>query len=213
MILFPVRRNALVKHVRYIPDHIRGDLDSLRPEVGEWYADHGTTVTRVDDQDTTDFQKCLAIIEEVEAGRGEKHEIIVLGALSGRFDHTMASIHTLFLVPEPRMMYLVSGESIAFLLRPGLHRIECYRSLEGPTCGLIPIGVSVAKVVTKGLKWDVDKSMPLSFGKLVSTSNAFADGIGDVAVVGIETDAPVIWTAEGQLFGPVHLFRWYEGTD
>ena len=44
--------------------------------------------------------------------------------------------------------------------------------------------------------WSLDESMPLSFGGLVSTSNAFSEGVGDVAIVNIKTDAPIVWTVE-----------------
>ncbi|TPX64556.1 thiamine diphosphokinase [Spizellomyces sp. 'palustris'] len=216
---------------RYIPDYICGDFDSIDTAVKDWYAAKGTIIDHSKDQDTTDFQKCLMILNNVyeptpqndtpppetstlsrllfphclspalvsaesSPPSSSKYEVVVLGALSGRFDHIMSSIHTLFMVAPERKVYLVSSESVAFLLRPGMHDIRCNKEIEGPTCGLIPIGVTTARVVTQGLKWNVDQSTPLSFCSLVSTSNAFAEDSGNEPVVHVETDAPVVWTVE-----------------
>jgi len=40
----------------------------------------------------------------------------VLGALNGRFDHTISNVSTLYKVPLNKHVYLVSNESIVFLL-------------------------------------------------------------------------------------------------
>ncbi|KAJ3181998.1 cAMP-dependent protein kinase subunit [Geranomyces variabilis] len=203
---------------RHIPEYICGDFDSLRADVRDWYSAQGTELVHLPSQYSTDLQKCLQVFRD----KFEQHspandainlpissrppptskslsDVVILGALSGRFDHVMASIHAVFTAEATRKVYLVSGESVALLLRPGVHEITCVRSLEGPTCGLIPIGVSVAHVITKGLKWDVDHSMPLSFGTLVSTSNAFVENNDETVVVRVKTDAPVLWTVEVDL--------------
>ena len=62
---------------------------------------------------------------------------------------------------------------------------------EGPTCGLIPIGSKCDKVVTSGFKWDLDGSIPLEFGGLVSTSNHLSE-----PVVTVEASNPLVFTAE-----------------
>ncbi|KAJ3125047.1 hypothetical protein HK101_006003, partial [Irineochytrium annulatum] len=207
-----------------LPDLILGDLDSIRPDVRAFYESRGVPVTSDGDQDSTDFGKCVAHVRSLEGGgappsvvhdhaaapsadddvrRRTMHELIVLGALGGRLDQTMHSIHMLYKMEIERKVHLVSNESVAVLLRgPGVrHRVRCRRSHDGPTCGLLPIGVEEAKVVTKGLKWDLDGSRISSFKSLVSSSNAFADAEGDVADVLITTDKPIVWTVECSL-GP-----------
>ncbi|KAI9350596.1 thiamine pyrophosphokinase [Zopfochytrium polystomum] len=230
----------------FLPDEILGDLDSLRLDVREFYEKQNVPVTRIRDQDSTDFGKCVRRIREIEAGSaaaaippssvssptptlavhqssrpgsleprlppGTLHDLVVLGSLGGRFDHTMASIHSAFQIDSRRHVYLVSNDSIAMLLRPGSkHVIRCNLDVEGPTCGIIPFGCAVALVRTTGLKWNLDHSMPLSFGTLVSTSNAFADQLGTqkprrMATVEVETNEPVVWTVECVL-GPKPTIR------
>ncbi|KAJ3153683.1 cAMP-dependent protein kinase subunit [Geranomyces michiganensis] len=195
---------------RFIPEFICGDFDSLRDSVRKWYGDQGTELVYRPDQYSTDLQKCLQVFRENSEQPPPAitadtlppplpSDVVILGALSGRFDHVMASVHAVFMAEAARKVYLMSGESVALLLRPGAHEITCKKSLEGPTCGLIPIGVNVAHLVTEGLKWDIDHSMPLSFGTLVSTSNAFAENASETVIVRVKTDAPILWTVEVNL--------------
>ncbi|KAK9710844.1 thiamine pyrophosphokinase, variant 2 [Basidiobolus ranarum] len=53
----------------YIPDYITGDFDSLRPEVKEFYEKKGVIIQKNEDQDSTDFTKCVNIIREKEKER------------------------------------------------------------------------------------------------------------------------------------------------
>jgi len=62
---------------------------------------------------------------------------------------------------------------------------------EGPTCGLIPIGCLCEGVETEGFKWNLDGSVPLEFGGLVSTSNRAED-----SVLVIRCQKPLVFTAE-----------------
>jgi thiamine pyrophosphokinase len=48
-----------------MPSVIKGDLDSIRPEVLRYYKDHGVPVIDSSaDQDTTDLTKCIAFVEK-----------------------------------------------------------------------------------------------------------------------------------------------------
>lgn len=57
-------------------------------------------------------------------------------------------------------------------------------------CALIPIAGAAPHVRTSGLKWDLD-GRELAFGRLISTSNAFAGG-GDRRVT-IESTHPLLF--------------------
>uniref|UniRef100_A0A0E0DQM6 thiamine diphosphokinase n=1 Tax=Oryza meridionalis TaxID=40149 RepID=A0A0E0DQM6_9ORYZ len=80
---------------RYKPDVIKGDLDSVRPEVKEYYSNMGTQIVdESHDQDTTDLHKCVAFITENSAIPNKSNLcILALGALGGRFDHEMGNIN------------------------------------------------------------------------------------------------------------------------
>uniref|UniRef100_A0A452YYH9 Thiamin pyrophosphokinase catalytic domain-containing protein n=1 Tax=Aegilops tauschii subsp. strangulata TaxID=200361 RepID=A0A452YYH9_AEGTS len=54
---------------RYKPDVIKGDMDSVRPEVKEYYSNLGTKIAdQSHDQDTTDLHKCVAFITDNSPG-------------------------------------------------------------------------------------------------------------------------------------------------
>lgn len=176
----------------YIPELIQGDLDSLSQTTHQYYLSKGSQIVRDACQDTTDFMKCLSN-QRVQDSTGD---VYVLGALSGRFDHTMASLNVLFLY-SPRKILLVSEQSIVFLLNPGENIIECNQEIEGPACGLFPL-TGEARVTTTGLKWNLNVETPMRFGGLISTSNGFeneksVDGRCKITVV---NDIPILWTCQ-----------------
>ena len=85
----------------------------------------------------------------------------------------------------------VSPSSSAEEEEEGNHQRTICRVGEGPTCGLIPIVGRCERVVTTGLRWNLDGSVPLEFGGLVSSSNRVVDDL-----VTVETSSPMLFTAE-----------------
>uniref|UniRef100_A0A0D9WFQ7 Thiamine pyrophosphokinase n=1 Tax=Leersia perrieri TaxID=77586 RepID=A0A0D9WFQ7_9ORYZ len=174
---------------RYKPDVIKGDLDSIRPEVKEYYSNMGTQIVdESHDQDTTDLHKCITFVTEKLAIPNRSNLcILVLGALGGRFDHEMGNINVLHLFPTNRII-LLSDDCLIFLLpRTHTHNIHI-ESIEGPHCGLIPIGAPSTTTTTTGLRWNLDDTS-MSFGGLISTSN-----IVEEESVTINSDSDLIWT-------------------
>uniref|UniRef100_A0ACD5TGJ8 Uncharacterized protein n=1 Tax=Avena sativa TaxID=4498 RepID=A0ACD5TGJ8_AVESA len=175
---------------RYKPDVIKGDMDSVRPEVKEYYSNLGTKIVdQSHDQDTTDLHKCIAfIIENSPTADKSNICILVLGALGGRFDHEMGNINVLHLFPSIRIV-LLSDDCLIFLLpRTHTHNIHIEQSVEGPHCGLIPIGTPSTCTKTTGLRWNLDNT-GMSYGGLISTSN-----IVDEEQVTVTSDSDLIWT-------------------
>ncbi|KAL1924177.1 uncharacterized protein VTP21DRAFT_7212 [Calcarisporiella thermophila] len=180
---------------RFIPEYIHGDLDSIRQEVRAYYEERGANVKRIEDQDSTDFMKCIELVDSLEEEShnklgAHKHDIVGLGGLGGRFDQSIHSIHLLHRMQTKRRIYLISHENVTFLLNEGKNEIYLDQQVEGPTCGILPIGVSSARLTTSGLKWNLQNDIT-SFGSMVSTSNQL-----DSDVVTIECDEPLVWTVE-----------------
>uniref|UniRef100_A0A452YYI3 Thiamine pyrophosphokinase n=3 Tax=Aegilops tauschii subsp. strangulata TaxID=200361 RepID=A0A452YYI3_AEGTS len=200
---------------RYKPDVIKGDMDSVRPEVKEYYSNLGTKIAdQSHDQDTTDLHKCVAFITDNSPGSDKSNLcILVLGALGGRFDHEMGNINVLHLFPNIKIV-LLSDDCLIFLLpRTHTHSIHIERSVEGPHCGLIPVGTPSTSTTTTGLRWNLGKCFTwsiscgviqqqlmfqcifssdnthMSFGGLISTSN-----IVDEDQVMVTSDSDLIWT-------------------
>ncbi|KAK3835995.1 MAG: thiamine pyrophosphokinase [Linnemannia elongata] len=203
---------------KFLPDYVRGDLDSLRDSVKNYYQSKGVPVERIDEQNSTDFMKCVELVrardpsppsltttagptapaitsealgqKTLEERHAKNLGIIALGGTGGRFDQSMSSIHHLYILNQERQATLVSDESIIILLSAGTHEITCNLDIEGPTCGIIPVGSTEAILTTTGLKWDVE-DWTTRFGTQISTSNALVG-----SKVTIKTNAPVVWTTE-----------------
>jgi thiamine pyrophosphokinase len=180
----------------YIPDIIIGDLDSITTDVIDFYNSKSVTILQDNNQNKNDFQKCVS-----HKCITPKQTIFVLGGLSGRLDHIMASLDILLQYSHLNII-CTSLDSLAICLQPGAHEIHV-DSFQGPTCGFFPLhGIAICS--TKGLQWNVDDTMPLQFGGLVSTSNkfdpsSFNETLG-CFVLHIETNIPIIWTTELQHF-------------
>ena len=50
------------ERTKYKPQVIVGDLDSMRPDVRQFYERIGTTIIKVEDEDNTDFEKSIMYI-------------------------------------------------------------------------------------------------------------------------------------------------------
>mmetsp|Transcript_17839 Transcript_17839/g.29321 ORF Transcript_17839/g.29321 Transcript_17839/m.29321 type:complete len:111 (-) Transcript_17839:247-579(-) len=101
----------------------------------------------------------------------------------------MANIHVGYANCSSRNIVFLSEDSLATVIPAGIHEIQCCLEAEGPICGVVPIGQECTRIFTKGLKWNLDGTRPLSFGKFISTSNEFHG-----SSVFMNNSHPVLWT-------------------
>ncbi|KAH7464796.1 hypothetical protein PRIC1_005594 [Phytophthora ramorum] len=183
------------------PNYIKGDLDSLRDDVREFFSAKGTTVLRDPDQNTNDLDKCLQLIHQVQEehcktkGTDERFSVMIFGAMGGRFDQEMQNVNALFRWKDKfQQMVLLSDETTARLLVPDVrHVITPNFHFEARTCGLIPVAGLCKEATTSGLKWNLSPGMETGFGGLISSSNHVDDASEQVEVV---SSHPFIWTTE-----------------
>ncbi|KAL7271324.1 thiamine pyrophosphokinase [Rhizina undulata] len=202
------------ERTEYIPNCIKGDLDSIRTDVRSFYAANGVEIIKNPDQNSTDFGKCLVYIAENDLqpifketssrnwawNSSEKISVeypklivVAWGGFGGRVDQSFHSVHVLFVaageVGRLRQIYVVSDESITFLLQDGVNIIHTPQTAVGPTCGIIPVA-GPAIISTKGFEWNL-MDAETRFGGLVSTSNHLKKDI-----VEVKASDPIIFTAE-----------------
>ena len=90
-------------------------------------------------------------------GCGQVDCIVAHDSSEGRLDHVLANIDTLFQAPHltSTPVYLVSGNSLSCLLKPGRNAIEVDQSCHGRWCSLVPIGHPCSEVTTTGLAYNL----------------------------------------------------------
>ena len=136
-----------------VPEVIIGDLDSVsdaaKARIG------AENVIEVYDQDRTDFEKCLAVIEAPF--------VISVGFANGRLDHTLAVMTAL--VREIGPPVIVLGEDDIVFAAPR----ELALDLEvGSRFSLYPLGQVRGR--SDGLEWPLDPHVFSPMGR-VGTSN------------------------------------------
>lgn len=175
---------------RYKPDVIKGDMDSIRTEVLDFYSSLGTkTLDASHDQDTTDLHKCVAYIRDFTPNLNASNLcILVAGALGGRFDHEVGNINVLYHFSDTRIILLSDDCLIHLLPKTHHHKIHIQSSVEGPHCGLVPVGMPSGSTTTTGLQWDLTET-EMKFGGLVSTSNVVKG-----EKITVRSDSDLLWT-------------------
>lgn len=154
-----------------VPDLVIGDLDSLPAGKRRTLEARGCRfLVHPRAKDETDLE--LALIHA--AGQGAR-EIVILGALGGRLDHTLAN---LFLLALPqlagRSVRLVDGPDTALLLHSGeeVH----LQGRPGDLVSLLPLGADAAGITTGGLAWPLQGGgLRFAFSRGVSNEMTASD--------------------------------------
>lgn len=172
-----------------LPDFITGDFDSITEETSNYFNNPSIQRIHTPDQNFTDFTKAIHFLEPLMQAKGI-NDIIVFHDTSGRLDHIMANIQTLFKAKLWLNVYLVGGNSMTWLLRKGKHTIHVPVDLvkERRWCALLPVG-GRSVVSSSGLKWNLNESV-LEFGDgIVSSSNTYS-----CETVQIESSHSILWS-------------------
>lgn len=138
-----------------------GDMDSQQALPA------GQAVAHITDQETTDFQKCLAVCDaDVFLG---------VGFLGGRLDHQLAAFSAI--LNEPRPVVLVDEAQLVFVVPP-----EFSMDLEAETpvgfYPMVPIQASL-----RGVRWPLSNAAMSPMGQ-IATSNSALGGALEISVDG-----------------------------
>jgi thiamine pyrophosphokinase len=134
-----------------VPDLVIGDMDSLSARQRRALETRGCHfMVHPRAKDETDLE--LALTYAAEQGA---EEIVILGALGGRLDHTLANL-LLLALPQlaGRSVRLVDGLEQALLLRGGERLV--LEGQPGDLVSLLPLGGDAHGVTTSGLAWLLD---------------------------------------------------------
>lgn len=157
-----------------VPDVVIGDMDSLADaHRADLLARGCRFVIHPRAKDETDLE--LALTYAIQEGA---QEIIVLGALGGRLDHTLANI---LLLAHPGLIgatvRILSGRMEARLIRGG--EVSTLQGEPGDLVSLLPLGGEAHGVTTSGLAWPLSGET-LRFGFTRGISNEMLGNTADI---------------------------------
>jgi thiamine pyrophosphokinase len=164
----PLLRAGIVPHMA------SGDMDSIGADGLAELAARGVTLRRFPyEKDETDLE--LALLHAAAAGATV---IDILGALGGRWDHTLANV-ALLALPElhtRRARLLADGQTL-FLVRDS----AMLEGQAGDTISLLPLAGAAHGVTTTGLRYPLDNAT-LSYERARGVSNVLLDPPGHVSL-------------------------------
>lgn len=141
------------------PVSVLGDLDSITDDTR---ARLSCPVIHVADQDSTDFEKVLARVEE--------DILLCMGFLGERLDHSLAAMNALSKFPQKRAV-LVGEKDICFLSPPEIE----IKAQEGDRVSLFPMRESQAK--SRGLHWPLDPHVFHPHKQTATSNRATGDAV------------------------------------
>lgn len=148
-----------------VPDLIVGDLDSASSSMLEKYKDMGVPAQRFPtEKDATDTQ--IAVDSAMEMGADE---IVLVGALGGRWDHSYANV---------MLLYRMATRGISGCVMDAKNKITISNKVlefsgeKGQLLSLLPFGGPVHIMSTCGLKYPIrDKILTMDYP--IGVSNEF----------------------------------------
>jgi len=164
----PLLRAGIVPHVAI------GDMDSIDAAGLAELESHGITPERFPrEKDETELE--LALLYAAAAGATA---IDILGALGGRWDHTLANV-ALLALPElrERRARLLADRQTLFLVRDA----AMLEGQVGDTVSLLPLAGDAYGVTTKGLRYPLDDAT-LSYERARGVSNVLLAPPGYVSL-------------------------------
>lgn len=152
-------------HYGLRPQRVIGDFDSLTDDELLALEQGGAVLERhPTHKDETDLELALLYAAGTPAD-----EIVVLGALGGRLDQTIANVMLLAMPALAHLRVLIAaGNEQTFLLHPGT-TLELHGE-PGDTVSLIPFGGDAHGIVTDGLEYPL-RDESLRFGPARGVSN------------------------------------------
>lgn len=159
-----------------VPDVIVGDMDSAdRGELNR-FARLGSIIKEYPvEKDDTDTALALA-----EALSGRPEEIVILGALGTRFDHSLANVHLLRTALDWGVKARIVNEyNEISLVAP--HCPAVVEGEPGELFSLLPLTGEVVGVNVRGARWPLENAT-FSIGNPYGVSNHLASRRVEVAV-------------------------------
>ena len=167
---------AVAQKVGLEPQVVIGDMDSIHSQLRARLEKRGCQfVSRSPRKDETDTE--LAVQYALDRGA---QEILILGAIGDRLDHTLANVLLLGLPGlQGVKASIIAGDTQAWLVRDALE----FTGQPGDIVTLLPLGQNATSVSTNGLEWALHDDT-LLFGPARGVSNVMTSSQARVSLRG-----------------------------
>ncbi|SFG24880.1 thiamine diphosphokinase [Desulfotomaculum arcticum] len=159
-----------------VPDMIIGDMDSIDRGLLDKFKKLGSVIKEHPaEKDDTDTALAVA-----EALAGKPGEIIILGALGTRFDHSLANIHLLAVAREQGVRARIVNEfNDISLVSPGERTVV--EGAAGELFSLLPLTAKVTGINVTGAKWPL-RDAEFVIGNPYGISNRLAADRAEITI-------------------------------
>lgn len=163
-----------LKKFGVMPHILLGDFDSILKEDLEYFKTHGVQVLKFPvEKDMTDTE--LAVELAIEKG---SNEIIIIGGLGSRMDHSMSNVFLLKKMLANDVKGRIINESNEITVIDS--SIKLKKDI-GMKVTLLPLTESVEGVTTKGLYYPLIDAK-ITMGSTLGVSNEFVEDIAEVSI-------------------------------
>lgn len=163
------------KKLGLIPDVIVGDFDSCNREVLKFFEEKGVSIDRYPrEKDFTDTQ--LAVKIALEKGCDD---ILIIGAIGNRLDHTITNIHILVYLLEKGIKGTIINENNRIFI---INKNTVIHGHKGDLISFLPFGGPADGLKSDGLYYPLPEKMDIY--EPCGVSNIFT---GDKAAVSIKS--------------------------
>jgi thiamine pyrophosphokinase len=164
------------------PRVVVGDLDSVQPELAEDLASQGVELEKHPaNKNKTDLE--LAIERAIRDGATE---IVLLGALGGRLDQSLANVLLMAQQDWPAPIHLVDANEMATVIHGG--ESMTLEATPGSTVSLLPLSAEVTGITYTGMLYPLDNATLL----LGSTRGVSNEVVSFPATVQISTGIALV---------------------
>lgn len=167
---------AVFYRLNIIPDYFLGDFDSADHDSIEWCKKNKVSFAQFPcDKDSTDTQLALDYVIQ----KGYK-EILILGALGTRLDHSLANIYLLKYAHEHNVNAKIYHPNHTIQLITPKSSVIVSKELEHTLIfSLIPITPTLQGLTMKGFRWNLNNIL-VKQGSTLNLSNYLTDNQGTI---------------------------------
>lgn len=135
------------------PTHVVGDFDTASKKVMDYYLANPSVEVSIHkpEKDATDTQLAIELAVELNSD-----EIIIMGGIGSRMDHTLSNIHNLHIPAEKGIKCCIINEkNRIFLLKDST---KVYKKKQfGTYFSLLPLSTTVEGITLRGFKYPLEK--------------------------------------------------------